>query len=233
MKRAEFSLVRNPPRGPVAVVLFLVLLVGPQHLYAQSISSTVYYSGDVPPGSGAGTSLTLAPVYVRASVRGRCGFASGQTLSWALNQPDLDARGFSASFSFKLDCTGPANVGVVSLNGGLFQDVRLPSGYRNKAPYDVGLLLTGDGGAQASANCEAASLIAGSRSCTLAYGGMGAPQTNFTGPAMIGQGLTLNAPSTSGAISTLEVQAKAYAGTDLLISGTYQDVLSITVNAAF
>ena len=100
------------------------------------------------------------------------------------------------------------------------------------APYDVGLQLTGDGGAQASASCEAASLIAGSRACTLAYGGTGGTQTNFTGPAMVGQGLTLNAPSTSGAKSTLAVQAKAYTGSDVLVSGSYQDVLSVTVNAA-
>ena len=218
---------------PATIALCIMLpLFAPQQVFSQSISSTVYYPDDVPPGSGAGTSLNLSPIYVRAAVRGRCGFAAGQTLSWVLNQPDFDVRGFSGGFSFTLDCTGPANVGVVSLNGGLFQNARLPSGYRNKAPYDVGLHLAGDGGAQASANCQAASLIAGSRTCTLAYGGMGGSQTSFTGPAMVGQGLTLNGPSTSGAISTLAVQAKPYTGSDVLVSGAYQDVLSVTVNAA-
>lgn len=233
MKRVEQKFWDIPSLRPAAIALGIMLsLSAPQQVFSQSISPTVYYPDDVPPGSGAGTSLTLSPIYVRAAVRGRCGFAAGQTLSWVLNQPNFDVGGFAGSFSFTLDCTGPANVGVVSLNGGLFQNTRLPSGYRNKAPYDVGLQLTGDGGAQASASCEAASLTAGSRSCTLAYGGTGGPQTNFTGPATVGQGLTLNAPSTSGAMSTLVVQAKAYTGSDVLVSGAYQDVLSVTVNAA-
>jgi len=219
-------------RSAAIALCVLAPLLTSQQALSQTISSTVYFPDDVPPGSGAGTSLTLSPIYVRASVRGRCGFSGGQTLNWVLNQPDFDVRGFKGSFTFTLDCTGPANVGVMSLNGGLLQNVRLPSGYRNKAPYDVGLQLTGDGGAQVSASCEAASLIAGSRSCTLAYGGTGGTQTNFTGPATIGQGLTLNASSTSGAMSTLVVQAKAYTGSDVLVSGAYQDVLSVTVNAA-
>ena len=211
---------------------FLAPLPISEQAFSQNISSTVYYPDDVPPGSGAGTSLTLSPINVRAAVKGRCGFAGPQAPNWIFDQSNFDVNGFKTSFSFVLDCSGPSNVGVVSLNGGLFQNVLLPSGYRNKAPYDVGLRLAGDGGAQVSASCEAASLIAGSRSCSLAYDGTGGAQTSFTGPAMAGQGLTLNAPSTSGAMSSLEIQAKPYTSSDVLISGTYQDVLSITVNAA-
>lgn len=199
---------------------------------AQDISPTVYYPDDIPPGSGAGTSITLTPIYVRASVGGRCGFAQGQTLVWSLSQPNFDVTGFDGSFDFVLDCTGPANVAVVSLNGGLFQDVSLPTGYTNKAPYDVGLHLVGNGGASTSASCQAASLIAGSSSCTVAYGGTGGAQTNFTGPADVGAGLTLTTPATTGTVSNLLVHAGPYTGADVLPSGSYGDILTLTVHAA-
>lgn len=224
-----FSRVHRAGRVAVAAAVLLAM-AGPAA--GQNISPTVYYPDDVPPGSGAGTSITLSPIYVRASVGGRCGFAEGQTLAWSINQPDFDATGFNGNFNFVLNCTGPANVAVVSANGGMFQNVSLPSGYTNKAPYDVGLNLVGNNGVQASASCEAAALISGSSSCTLAYGGTGGPQLNFTGPADADHGLTLPGPATNGAPSTLIVKANPYAGAAVLASGAYQDVLTLTVHAA-
>lgn len=197
---------------------------------AQNISPTVYAPGDVPPGSGAGTSITLTPIYVRASVDGRCGFGDGQAPGGTVSQPDFDVTGFDATFDFVLECTGPSRVGVVSTHGGLFQSVATDAGYTALAPYDVGLLLAGNGGASASASCDAASLAAGSTRCTTAYGGTGAPAVNFTGPATETSGLLLNAGSTTGAISSIRVRAAPYAGGDVLVSGSYQDTLTVTVS---
>lgn len=208
-----------------------VLAISATPVVAQNISDTVYYPDpDNPPG--VGSSITLTPIYVKAQVGGRCGFAQGQTLVWSLSQPNFDVTGFDGTFNFVLECTGPSNVAVVSLNGGLFQNVTLPSGYTNTAPYDVGLNLVGNGGASVAASCQAASLVAGSSSCTVAYGGTGGSQTNFTGPADVGAGLTLTTPATTGTVSSLLVHAGPYIGSDVLPSGTYNDVLSVTVHAA-
>ena len=197
---------------------------------AQDISVTVYAPGDEPPGSGAGNSITLSPIYDRASVSNRCGFADGQVPDGTVNQPNFDVTGFDSTFDFVIDCTGPSRVGVVSSNGGLFQSATLDSGYTNLAPYDVGLALAGDGGATATASCEAASLAAGVTTCTTAYGGAGGPQTNFTGPADETTGLLLNATSTTGSVSSIRVLAAAYAGSDVLVAGSYEDVLTVTLS---
>lgn len=199
---------------------------------AQDISATVYAPGDIPPGSGAGTSITLTPIYVRASVGGRCGFAEGQAPDGTVNQPDFDVTGFDQTFNFVLDCTGPARVGVVSSNGGLYQSASPGTGYTSLAPYDVGLALAGDGGATATASCEAASLSSGVSTCSTAYGGAGGPQVNFTGPADETTGLLLNASSTTGSVSSIRVLAGPYAGSDVLVSGSYQDVLTVTLSAS-
>ena len=217
--------------GAIAALLSVaVLLTAPAN--AQDISATVYAPGDIPPGSGAGTSITLTPIYVRASVGGRCGFADGQAPDGFVNQPNFDVTGFDATFNFVLDCTGPARVAVVSTNGGLFQNASLPAGYTSVAPYDVGLALAGDAGLTATASCEAASLVAGSTTCSTAYGGAGGPQTSFTGPADETTGLLLNGPSTTGAVSSIRVLAGPYGGADVLVSGNYQDVLTVTLSAS-
>jgi hypothetical protein len=198
---------------------------------AQDISATVYAPGDIPPGSGAGSSITLTPIYVRASVSGRCGFAEGQAPFGTVNQPNFDVTGFDATFNFVLDCSGPARVAVVSANGGLFQDATLPSGYTGLASYDVGLALAGDDGLTATASCEAASLVAGSTGCSTAHGGAGGAQTNFTGPADVDTGLLLDGPSTTGAVSSIRVMAGPHNGENVLVSGSYQDVLTVTLSA--
>lgn len=198
---------------------------------AEDISATVYAPGDIPPGSGAGTSITLTPIYVKASVGGRCGFAEGQGLDEFVSQPDFDVTGFDATFNFVLDCSGPARVAVVSSNGGLYQNTSLPGGYANIAPYDVGLALAGNAGVTASASCAAASLVSGSTSCSTAYGGAGGPQINFTGPATETTGLLLDGPATTGAVSSIRVLAGPYTGASVLASGTYEDVLTVTLSA--
>nr|WP_137677392.1 hypothetical protein [Parerythrobacter lutipelagi] len=216
----------------MGALVFGLILYAAASANAQDISPTVYAPGDIPPGSGAGTSITLTPIYVRASVGGRCGFADGQLPDGTVSQPDFDVTGFDATFNFVLDCSGPARVAVVSSNGGLFQNATLPTGYTNIAPYDVGLALEGDSGVTATASCQAASLIAGSTACSTVYGGAGGPQTNFTGPADETTGLLLNGPSTSGAVSSIRVLAGPYNAGNVLVSGSYQDVLTVTLSAS-
>lgn len=229
------SIARNRSGTAVAAAISALAAFGlllPAPAAAEDISATVYAPGDIPPGSGAGTSITLTPIYVKASVGGRCGFAEGQGLDEFVNQPNFDVTGFDATFNFVLDCTGPARVAVVSSNGGLYQDTSLPAGYTNIAPYDVGLALAGNAGVTASASCEAASLVAGSTSCSVAYGGAGGTQTNFTGPADEDTGLRLDAPSTAGAVSSIRVLAGPYTGASVLASGTYRDILTVTLSAS-
>ena len=228
-----FARIRSGYRiaGAIATAVAIGLPLGAPAA-AQDISATVYAPGDNPPGSGAGTSITLTPIYVRASVGGRCGFAETQAPQGGVNQPLFDETGFDATFDFVLECTGPARVAVVSTYGGLFQDTMLPAGYTNIAPYDVGLALAGDDRVTAAASCEAASLVAGSTSCSTAYGGAGGTQTNFTGPADEDAGLLLDGPSTTGAVSSIRVLAAPYNGTEVLTSGTYRDFLTVTLSAS-
>ena len=230
MKSTRNSLGKKAKGAITASLLCALALAVP--VQAQNISPTVYAPGDIPPGSGAGTSITLTPIYVRASVGGRCGFADGQAPDGSVSQPNFDVTGFDATFNFVLDCSGPARVAVVSSNGGLFQNTSLVAGYTSTAPYDVGLALAGDSGLTATASCEAASLIAGSTTCSTAYGGAGGPQTNFTGPADETTGLLLNGPSTTGAVSSIRVVAEPYNAADVLVSGSYQDVLTVTLSAS-
>ncbi len=205
------------------------------HAQSADISQTVYAVGDLPNplpsnGSAAGQ-ITLTPIRVLASVGGRCGFATAPSGSYHVN--NLDVTAFDQTFTFVLNCTGPSRVGVVSTNGGLKQaTAALPSGYTDIAPYDVGLVLNGNAGATVSASCSANSLLSGSTACSTAYGGIGSPQTNFTGPASTTKGLRLASPSTTGVNSSIRVKASQYAGPGVLVSGNYGDTLTITLSAA-
>lgn len=180
-------------------------------------------------GDGSPNSIAL-PVQVTASVGGHCGFATGSAPSGSVNQGNFDTAGFDRSFTFKLDCTGPSRVGVVSSNGGLLTGGSVPTGYTTKAPYDVQLSLVGNS-TNVSSTCGASDLVAGGTSCAPTYVTGGA-NNNFTGPASTSKGLRLTGAATSGNDSTIRVVALAYAGSAILTNGTYNDTLTITVSAA-
>lgn len=195
-------------------------------------ANTAYAAGYAAPYN-APNLVTLAPIQVMASVGGRCGFAAGNAPNGSVNAPSFDTLGFDQSFNFILDCTGAFRVGVVSLNGGLLTGGSVPSGYGNKAPYDVQLNLRNDANTvTATSACQAAQLFAANNAatCTAQYltGG-----TNFSGAASTTRGLRVNGAATSLATNQIiRVKANAYAGPDILTAGTYTDTLTVTVSVA-
>lgn len=169
------------------------------------------------PGQGGVNSVSVA-VDVRASVRDRCGFASGGAPAGAIDQAEFDRTGFSRDFVIALNCTGASRIAVSSRNGGLTTDSSAP-GYASVAPYRVELRMVGDNGTTASGACEASTLgTAGG--CT------------FAGAASSSNGLRLAAASTKANGSYLRVQADAYAGATPLLAGRYTDTLTVTVSVA-
>jgi hypothetical protein len=155
-------------------------------------------------------------VRVTAAVAQRCGFVSAP--SGIHNQPDFSTTTWSVDFPFTLDCNVPSRVAAVSASGGLSTPGAPPAGYANKTTYDVVLNLVGnDGTAPVSAQCAAATLTQGS-TCS------------FVGPASTSQGLRLTGPAILQGGSFVRIIGKPYAGSDLLIAGTYSDTLTVTVS---
>lgn len=196
-------------------VLFLLALavisvIASQHAHAQV---TAYAAGQ-----GAVNSVEVG-VEVRASVLGRCGFATSGAPTGTIDQADFDQSGFTKDFAIQLNCTGASRVAVSSANGGMTTAATGGTGYQTKAPYNVALYVAADNGTSASATCAAATLAAGG-SCT------------FAGTASTATGLRLGGASTKANGSYLRVSAPAYAGTDTLAAGRYADTLSITVSVS-
>lgn len=201
--------------------------------FANPAHAQTAYAVGYPAPYNTPNSVTLAPIQVMASVGGRCGFATGNAPNGSVNAPGFDTVGFDQSFPFILDCTGAFRVGVVSLNGGLQTGGPVPTGYGNKAPYDVQLNLRNDANtATATSACQAAQLFTANNAatCTAQYltGG-----TNFSGAASTTRGLRVNGAATSLATNQIiRVKANAYAGPDILTAGTYTDTLTVTVSVA-
>lgn len=166
-------------------------------------------------GEGAVNSVTVA-IDVRASVRDRCGFATGGAPSGTIDQANFDQTGFTKDFAITLNCTGASRIAVSSRNGGLATDTSAP-GYASVAPYQVELRMVGDNGTAASGSCAAATLGTA--------GGCG-----FSGTAGASNGLRLAAASTRANGSYLRVRADAYAGATPLLAGRYADTLTVTVS---
>lgn len=171
-------------------------------------------------GQGAISSLNVG-IDVKASVKDRCGFATGGAPSGTLTQADFDTNGFTRDFALVLNCSGASRVAVSSANGGLVTTAPGAAGYATKAPYDVSLRLVADNAATANATCAADALAAGG-SCAA-----------FAGTAGNSTGLRLAAASTKSNGSYLRVSAPAYAASAApLVAGSYSDTLTITVSAA-
>jgi hypothetical protein len=192
------------------LVLAAISVIASQHAHAQV---TAYAAGQ-----GAVNSVEVG-VEVRASVLGRCGFATGGAPAGTIDQADFDQSGFTRDFAIQLNCTGASRIAVSSANGGMANTATGGAGYQTKAPYNVALYVAADNGTNASATCAAAALAAGG-SCT------------FAGTAGTATGLRLGGASTKANGSYLRVSAPAYAGTDVLAAGRYTDTLSITVSVS-
>lgn len=168
-------------------------------------------------GQGAVGSVEVG-IEVRASVRSRCGFATGGAPTGSIDQADFDRSGFTRDFGIQLNCTGASRIAVSSAHGGMATDGTAP-GYGTTAPYQVQLHMVADNGTSADAACDAATL-ASSGSCA------------FAGTASATAGLRLAAASTKANGSYLRVRAAVYDGSAPLVAGRYGDTLTITVGVA-
>jgi hypothetical protein len=184
---------------------------------AQNAPNTAYA-----PGDGAPNSIVLS-INVTADVGQSCGFAPLGAPSGSFDQRNFDVTGFSHDFLFTLKCTSPARVAVVSSNGGLKTGGTADAGYAVLAPYDVSLHLVSNGPTTADATCAAATLVAGTGTCSA-----------FRGPSSSTQGLRIAAASTNQTGSYLRVSASAYnqAVGPTLIAGEYADTLTVTLSAS-
>jgi hypothetical protein len=216
----------------IRALLAIAAITGASASEAQTAGAsnqTVYPIGQYP-SPYASPNYWTTNVPVTASVGTRCSFLTGNAPSGSVNAPNLDVNGFDRSINFKLDCTGPSRVGVVSLYGGLLNGGAVPLGYANTAPYDVQLNLVGNSTSATSA-CAAAELLGSnlSATCTATYltGG-----NNIAGPSSATKGLLVSGVATNGATSTIRVMANPYAGSAILTAGTYNDTLTITVSTA-
>ena len=111
-------------------------------------------------GQGSVNSITVG-VDVRASVRGRCGFATGGAPTGSIDQADFDQTGFTKDFAIQLNCSGASRIAVSSVNGGMAAAATSGQGYSAKAPYQVALRMVADNGTSASASCDASALAGG------------------------------------------------------------------------
>lgn len=168
-------------------------------------------------GQGGVNSVEVG-VEVRASVRSRCGFATGKAPSGSIDQADFDQTGFSKDFAIQLNCSAASRIAVSSANGGM-TTTGATTGYATKAPYQVALRMVADNGTSSTASCDAT---------TLGSGG----NCSFAGTASSTNGLRLAGASTKNNGSYLRVSAPAYTGSAPLVAGRYADTLTITVSVS-
>ena len=159
-------------------------------------------------------------IKVTASVGGACGFATAPNASYTVN--DIDTTAWSRQKDFTLDCNVASRVAVISTNGGLKATTPTTAGYTNLAPYSVELFLQGST-TTSTATCTAADLKDGD--CAAFYGTAQTGQTT---------GLRLASPSVNVTGSYIKLSAPAYgfAGSDLLVNGSYDDTLTVSIAAA-
>ncbi|WP_144037827.1 hypothetical protein [Sphingopyxis sp. KK2] len=194
----------------ILLALAAISTIASQHARAQVTAYAV--------GQGAVNSVEVG-VEVRASVLGRCGFATGGAPSGSVDQTNFDQSGFTKDFAIQLNCTGASRIAVSSANGGMATTEAGGTGYQTKAPYNVALYMAADNGTNTTATCAAATLSAGG-SCS------------FAGTAGTATGLRLAGASTKANGSYLRVSAPAYAGTDMLAAGRYADTLTVTISVS-
>lgn len=194
-----------------ALLVALVALLGAAAVPAHA-QATAYAAGQ-----GALNRIEVG-IDVRASVRDRCGFASGGAPTGSTDQAEFDRLGIRKDFAIQLNCTGASRIAVSSVNGGLAAG-ETAAGYATTAPYSVELKMIADNGSAATATCDAAKLKAAS-------------ECLFAGSAGTTKGLLLNAASTKANGSYLRVSAPPYTGSAPLQAGSYSDTLVITVSIA-
>jgi hypothetical protein len=180
---------------------------------AQSVPGTAYF-GYSP------NNITLS-VPVRATIGSQCGFATGAVPTTSLNVGQIDTTGWTRDVAFTLECTGPSRIAILSSNGGLKTTGTVTDpGYLGLAPYNVAVNVVRTGGTT-TGNCAAADLLSSAATaCAL------------RGTASTTVGLHVTSPSFGLAGSYVRVSAPAYPGPGVLVAGTYNDTLTVTISPA-
>ena len=188
--------------------------------FADTAPITAYYrdpalTGYVYPGPAN----AIINIDVKASVGGTCGFATNGAPNASFTGLPIEA-GWTRQVPFTAECTAPWRIAVSSQNGAMLNSTTVPTGYTNKAAYDVALNVASDSGT-VTGTCPVAQLDQA----------LGSSPCNFKGTASTTNGLQVpRSFDLSG--SYIQMTAPAYTGTDVLYSGTYSDTLTVTVSPA-
>jgi hypothetical protein len=216
------SALRSNAGWMVRAAAVALSVVAAQPAYAQISQEQYAYYRDpaLPTYNYPGPASATISVQVKASVGGQCGFQTAPNAT--RNVGDIDTTAWSETVNFVPECTAPWRIAVSSQNGGLKTAAAVPAGYQNKAPYTVSLNVNSDSGL-VQANCPVAQIdqTAGATPCT------------FEGAASSSNGL-LVPRSFQLAPSSIVMNAAAFnsTSTDILITGTYTDVLVVTISPA-
>ena len=207
--------------GWAALGLALSAFAAPASAATSTNTITAYYRDPTLPANYVypGPAQAVLTIDVTASVGGTCGFATNGAPNAAFTNLPVEA-GWTAQVPFTAECTAPWRIAVSSQNGGLKNGSSVTLGYANKAAYDVALNVSSDGGT-VTGTCPVAQLDTA----------LVSSPCNFKGTASTTNGLQVPRSFGLGG-SFIKMTAPAYAGSDVLISGTYSDTLIVTVSPA-
>ncbi len=206
-----------------ALALALSAFAAPASAATSTNTITAYYrdltlTGYVYPGPDK----AVLTIDVTASVTATCGFATGAAPSGTVNAGAIDTTGWGQNVPFTVQCTAPWRIAVSSANGALKTTATGATGYAKIAPYDVALNLPYDTGTSTgtiTSTCPVAQIDAA----------LGVSPCNFKGTATTTNGLAVpRSFNLSG--SYMRVSAPAYPGPSVLVQGTYNDTLIVTVS---
>ena len=187
--------------------------------FANTAPITAYYRDPALTYSYPGPDNATILINVKASVGGTCGFATNGAPNASFTGLPIEA-GWTRQVPFTAECTAPWRIAVSSQNGAMKNTSSVPTGYTNKAAYDVALNVASDSGTVTS-TCPVAQIDQA----------LGSSNCNFKGTASTTNGLQV--PRSFGLSgSFIQMTAPAYTGSDVLISGTYNDTLVVTVSPA-
>ena len=207
-----------------ALGLVLSAFAAPASAATSTNTITAYYRDPAIPNTYVypGPAQAILTIDVTASVGGTCGFAPGAAPSGTVNAGAIDTNNWSQDVPFTLQCTAPWRIAVSSANGALKTTATGATGYATTAPYNVALNLpfdTGTSTGTVTGSCPVAEIDAAlsSSPCT------------FRGTATTTNGLQVPR-SFNLANSYMRVSAPAYTGANVLVQGTYNDTLIVTVS---
>lgn len=198
--------------------LTAVLLAIPCSASAATVPITAYYPDGSQPAGSPAAAVMMVPV--TASVGGVCGFVPGNEPNGTINAGAIDVSQWSGQVPFTVRCTAPWRIAVSSLKGALETPGSNATGYSRRAPYDVKLHVNSDAGV-VERNCAVALIdqAAGATAC------------DFEGTASTGNGLLVQR-SFDLAGSYIQASAPAYTGSEVLVAGTYNDTLTVSISPA-